>query len=254
MGLLHLEIVKERLEREYDLNIVITNPGTDYKIHLTSGEVIEIKSAADLPDPTKFSIIEEPWVKAEVLTPREFMGQVIDLIIRIRGIQTGLEFVDTRLSIIKFRAPLATLLTDFYDALKSITSGYGSLNYELDNYQAEDLIRLDFLVASERIDSLSIIVHRSEAVSRANEIVNKLKDIIPKQQFKIAIQGAIGGKFIARADISSFRKDVTAKLYGGDATRRKKLLQKQVKGKERMKKFGKVDIPNDTFAVLLRRD
>ena len=254
LGLLHLEIIKERIEREYDLDVIITNPGTDYKVLLTNGEMTEVKSASDLPDAQKIEAIEEPWVKAEVLTPKTYLGGVIDLILKIRGIQGGMDFVDENLTIVSFRAPLATLLTDFYDQLKSVTSGYGSLNYELDGYQQEDLVRVDFYVAGEKVDALSLISHRSTAVSLGRQVVSKLKDIIPKQMFKVSLQAAIGGKFIAREDLSAMRKDVTGHLYGGDVSRKKKLLQKQAKGKDRMKKFGKVEIPNDTFAVLLKKD
>jgi len=254
LGLLHLEIIKERIEREYDLDVIITNPGTDYRVLLTNGEMIEVQSAADLPDAQKIEAIEEPWVKAEVLTPKSYLGGVIDLILKIRGIQGSMEFVDENLTIVNFRAPLATLLTDFYDQLKSVTSGYGSLNYELDGYQEEDLVRVDFYVASEKVDALSLISHRSSATNLGREVVERLKDIIPRQMFKVSLQAAIGGKFIAREDLSAMRKNVTGHLYGGDVSRKKKLLQKQAKGKERMKKFGKVEIPNDTFAVLLKKD
>ncbi|HRV76134.1 MAG: elongation factor 4 [Candidatus Nomurabacteria bacterium] len=254
LGLLHLEIIKERIEREYDLDVIITNPGTDYKVLLTNGEMIEVQSAADLPEAQKIEAIEEPWVRAEALTPKSYLGGVIDLILKIRGIQGNMEFVDENLTIVHFRAPLATLLTDFYDQLKSVTSGYGSLNYELDGYQVEDLVKVDFYVAGEKVDALSLISHKSSAASLGREVVARLKDIIPRQMFKVSLQAAIGGKFIAREDLSAMRKNVTGHLYGGDVSRKKKLLQKQAKGKERMKKFGKVEIPNDTFAVLLKKD
>ncbi|MDQ5913424.1 MAG: GTP-binding protein LepA, partial [Patescibacteria group bacterium] len=254
LGLLHMEIVKERIEREYHLDVILTNPGTDYKVLLTNGEIMEVQSAADLPDAQRIEAIEEPWVKAEVLTPKAYLGAVIELILRIRGIQGNMDFVDENLTIVHFRAPLATLLTDFYDQLKSVTSGYGSLNYELDGYQVEDLVRVDFYVASERVDALSLISHKSTAAKLGRDVVSRLKDIIPRQMFKVSLQAGIGGKFIAREDLSAMRKNVTGHLYGGDVSRKKKLLQKQAKGKERMKKFGKVEIPNDTFAVLLKRD
>jgi GTP-binding protein LepA len=254
LGLLHLEIIKERLEREYNLDVIITNPGTDYKILLTNGEMLEVQSAAELPEPQRIEVIEEPWVKAEVLCPKTYLGGLIDLILKIRGIQGNMEYVDENLTIVHFRAPLATLLTDFYDQLKSVTSGYGSLNYQLDGYQQEDLVRLDFYVASEKVDALSLIVHKNSAERVGREVVAKLKDIIPRQMFKVSLQAGIGGKFIAREDLSAMRKNVTGHLYGGDVSRKKKLLQKQAKGKERMKKFGKVEIPNDTFAVLLKKD
>jgi GTP-binding protein LepA len=253
LGLLHLEIIKERLEREYNIDVIITNPGTDYKVLLTNGEMMEVQSASELPDAQKIEAIEEPWVKAEVLTPKAYLGAVIELVLKIRGIQNNMEFVDENLTIVHFRAPLATLLTDFYDQLKSVTSGYGSLNYDLDGYQQEDLVRVDFYVASEKVDALSLITHRANAVNLGQDIVKRLKEIIPRQMFKVSLQAGIGGKFIARADLSAMRKNVTGHLYGGDISRKKKLLQKQAKGKERMKKFGKVEIPNDTFAVLLKK-
>ena len=254
LGLLHLEIIKERLEREYNIDVIITNPGTDYKVLLTNGEMMEVQSASELPDAQKIEAIEEPWVKAEVLTPKPYLGAVIELVLKIRGIQNNMEFVDENLTIVHFRAPLATLLTDFYDQLKSVTSGYGSLNYDLDGYQQEDLVRVDFYVASEKVDALSLFTHRANAVNLGQDIVKRLKEIIPRQMFKVSLQAGIGGKFIARADLSAMRKNVTGHLYGGDISRKKKLLQKQAKGKERMKKFGKVEIPNDTFAVLLKKD
>ncbi len=254
LGLLHMDIVRERLEREYDLELVVTNPSTDYEVTLLSGEDIDIKSAVDLPDPTTILEIREPWIKGEVVVPKEYVGAVIQLISSKRGLQKNLSYVDAQLAIVTFEAPLANLLTDFYDQLKSATSGYGSFNYELDNYRAEDLVKLDFYIAGERVDALSVMVHRSESQALGRQIVEKLKEVIPRQNFQVALQAAIGGKFIAREDISGYRKDVTAKLYGGDVTRRKKLLEKQRKGKARMKRFGKVDIPAEAFTVMLKRD
>jgi GTP-binding protein LepA len=253
LGLLHMDIVRERLEREYNLELVVTNPSTDYQVTLLNGEELDIKSASDLPDPAKISEIREPWIKGEIVVPQTYVGPVIQLIATKRGIHKNLSYVEER-AIVSFEAPLANLLTDFYDQLKSITSGYGSFNYELDNYRVEDLVRLDFYVAGERVDSLSIMVHRSEAQSLGREIVIKLKEVIPRQNFQVALQAAIGGKFIAREDISAFRKDVTTGLYGGDVSRKKKVLAKQAKGKKRMKRFGKVDIPSEAFTVLLKRD
>lgn len=254
LGLLHLDIVRERLEREYDLELVITNPSTDYEISLLNGEDIDIKSAADLPDVSKIQEIREPWIKGEVVAPKDYVGAVIQLVSSKRGIQKNLSYVDAQLALISFEAPLANLLTDFYDQLKSITSGYGSFNYELDNYRAEDLVKLDFYVAGERVDALSIMVHRSEAQSLGREIVEKLKEVIPRQNFQVSLQAGIGGKFIAREDLSAYRKDVTTGLYGGDVSRKKKVLAKQAKGKKRMKRFGKVDIPAEAFTVMLKRD
>lgn len=253
LGLLHMDIVRERLEREYNLELVVTNPSTDYQVTLNSGEEVDIKSAADLPDPAQIKEIREPWIRGEIVVPQEYVGPIIQLISSKRGMHTNLSYVDTR-SLVTFEAPLANLLTDFYDQLKSATSGYGSFNYELDAYRAEDLVRLDFYVSSERVDALSIMVHRSEAPALGRTIVEKLKEVIPRQNFQVALQAAIGGKFIAREDISAYRKDVTGYLYGGDVSRKKKLLAKQAKGKKRMKKFGKVEIPSEAFTVMLKRD
>ena len=254
LGLLHMDIVRERLTREYNLDLVVTNPSTDYQVKMVNGEDIAIKSASDLPDPTKVAEIAEPWIKGEIVCPGDYVGSVIQLIINARGLQKNLSYIDSRLAVVTFEAPLANILTDFYDKLKSITSGYGSLNYELDDYRVQDLVRLDFYVAGEIVDSLSVMVHRSEAQSLGRETVKKLKDVIPKQNFQVSLQAAIGGKFIAREDISAYRKDVTTGLYGGDVTRKKKVLAKQKKGKERMKRFGKVDIPAEAFTVMLKRD
>jgi GTP-binding protein LepA len=254
LGLLHMDIVRERLEREYDLELVVTNPSTDYKLTLLNGEELDIRSAADMPDPAKILEIREPWIKGEVVVPKDYVGAVIQLISSKRGLQKNLSYVDAQLAVVAFEAPLANLLTDFYDQLKSVTSGYGSFSYELDDYRAEDLVRLDFYIAGEMVSALSIMVHRSEAQTVGRTTVEKLKEVIPRQNFQVALQAAIGGKFIAREDISGFRKDVTAKLYGGDVTRRKKLLEKQKKGKARMKRFGKVDIPAEAFTVMLKRD
>ncbi|MDB5186118.1 MAG: lepA [Candidatus Saccharibacteria bacterium] len=254
LGLLHMDIVKERLEREYDLDLVVTNPSTDYEITLLNGEEINIKSAADLPDPAKIKEIREPWIKGEVVVPKDYVGAVIQLIAGKRGLQKNLSYVDAQLAIVAFEAPLANLLTDFYDQLKSVTSGYGSFNYELDDYRAEDLVRVDFYVAGERVDALSVMVHRSEAQSLGRETVQKLKEVIPRQNFQVALQAAIGGRFIAREDLSAYRKDVTTGLYGGDVSRKKKVLAKQKKGKARMKRFGKVDIPAEAFTIMLKRD
>ena len=253
LGLLHLDIVRERLEREYDLDLIVTNPSTDYQVILANGEEIDIKSASDLPDPSRIKEIREPWIKGEIVVPQAYIGAVLQLIINKRGRQNNLSYIDER-ALISFEAPLANLLTDFYDQLKSVTSGYGSFNYELDDYRTEDLVRIDFYVAGNIVDALSIMAHRSESQRLGREIVDKLKEVIPRQNFQVALQAAIGGKFIARADLSAFRKDVTTGLYGGDVTRKKKVLAKQAKGKKRMKRFGKVDIPSEAFTVMLKRD
>ena len=253
LGLLHMDIIRERLEREYDLDLVVTNPSTDYQITLTGGEEIDIKSAADLPNVTKIVEIREPWINGEIVVPKDYIGGVIQLIVGKRGLQKNISYIDER-ALISFEAPLANLLTDFYDQLKSVTSGYGSFNYELSDYRAEDLVRVDFYVSGEIVDALSVMAHRSESQSLGREIVKKLKEVVPRQSFQVSLQAAIGGKFIAREDISAYRKDVTAKLYGGDVSRRKKLLAKQAKGKKRMKKFGNVEIPSEAFTVMLKRD
>lgn len=253
LGLLHMDIVRERLEREYDLDLVVTNPSTDYEVSMLNGEEIDIKSASELPDPAKIREIREPWIKGEIVVPQDYVGPVIQLISSKRGLHKNLSYVEDR-ALVSFEAPLANLLTDFYDQLKSITSGYGSFNYELDNYRAEDLVRVDFYVAGEKVDALSVMLHKSEADSVGRETVKKLKEVIPRQNFQVALQAAIGGRFIAREDLSAYRKDVTTGLYGGDVSRKKKVLAKQAKGKKRMKRFGKVDIPAEAFTVMLKRD
>jgi GTP-binding protein LepA len=253
LGLLHMDIVKERLQREYNLELIVTNPSTDYQVELTNDEQLDIRSAADLPDISTIAEIREPWIKGEIVVPKDYVGAVIQLISSKRGLQKNLSYVDD-LTIVTFEAPLANLLTDFYDQLKTVTSGYGSFNYELDDYRAQDLVRVDFYVAGEAVDALSVVTHRSESQALGRDVVGKLKDVIPRQQFKVALQAAIGGKFIAREDLSAFRKDVTTGLYGGDVSRKKKQLQKQKRGKARMKKFGNVEIPPEAFTVMLKRD
>ena len=253
LGLLHMDIVRERLEREYGLDLVITNPSTNYEIVLTDGEEFDIKSASDLPDIARVSEIREPWINGEIVVPQEYIGAVIQLIVSKRGLQNNLSYIDER-ALISFEAPLANLLTDFYDQLKSVTSGYGSFNYELSSYRQEDLVRLDFYIAGEIIDALSIMCHRTEAQALGRDVVAKLKNVVPRQNFEVSLQAAIGGRFIARENIGAYRKDVTTGLYGGDVSRKKKVLAKQAKGKKRMKRFGKVDIPSEAFTVMLRRD
>jgi len=253
LGLLHMDIVRERLEREYDLDLVVTNPSTNYEVQLTDGTEIDIKSASELPDVAKVSEIREPWIDGEIVVPQDYIGAVIQLIVTKRGRQKNLSYIDER-ALISFEAPLANLLTDFYDQLKSVTSGYGSFNYELSEYRAEDLVRVDFYISGELVDALSIMCHRSEAQAIGREVVAKLKDVVPRQAFEVSLQAAIGGRFIARENIGAYRKDVTGYLYGGDVSRKKKLLAKQARGKKRMKRFGKVDIPSEAFTVMLKRD
>ena len=254
LGLLHLDIIRERIEREFNIDLIVTNPSTDYKIILNNIEEIEVTSASAVPPSSEILEISEPWIVGEIVVPKEYVGAVIQLVSNARGLQKNISFVDDQLALIKFEAPLANLLTDFYDKLKSLTSGYGSFNYELDNYRSGDLVRLDFYVAGDIVEALSVMCHRSESQTLGRDIVEKLKEIIPRQNFKVAVQAAIGGKFIAREDISAYRKDVTSGLYGGDVSRKKKVLAKQKKGKERLKRFGKVDLPAEAFTVLLKRD
>lgn len=253
LGLLHLEITAERLRREYEVELIVSNPSTAYEVLMTDGQVSLIKTADQLPEMSKVSMICEPWVIGEIICLHHQVGAMIQLLNKTRGLTLDTRYVK-KLAVIAFEAPLANLLTDFYDRLKSLSSGYGSLNYEFSDYRQGDLVRLDFYVAHEMVSALSLICHRSEATALGREIVQKLKTIIPRQQFKVALQAAIGGKFIARADIASFRKDVTAKLYGGDFTRRQKLLKQQQKGKSRLKKIGRVELPPAAFTVLLQKD
>lgn len=253
LGLLHMDIIRERLEREFGLDLVVTNPSTNYEVTMSDGVDLNIRSAADLPDISTVSEIREPWVKGEIILPQHMIGGVLNLINEKRGQQTNLSYIEDR-AVIDFEAPMANLLTDFYDQLKSITSGYASFNYELSDYRAEDLVRLDFLVAGNRIDALSLMCHRSEADALGREITKKLKEVIPRQNFEVALQAAIGAKIIARETIGAYRKDVTVKIHTGDRDRKAKLLEKQKKGKARMKRFGKIDIPSEAFTVMLKRN
>lgn len=253
LGLLHMDIIRERLEREFGLELIITNPSTNYEVVMQNGETLEIKSAAELPDASEIAEIREPWVKGEIIVPRSMIGNVLELINSKRGHQTNLFYIEDR-AVIDFAAPMANLLTDFYDQLKSATSGYASFNYELDGYQAEDLVRVDFLVAGSRIDALSVMAHRSEAEAIGRAVTAKLKTVIPRQNFEVALQAAIGARIIARETIGAYRKDVTVKIHTGDRDRKAKLLEKQKRGKARLKRFGKVDIPSEAFTVMLQRD
>lgn len=254
LGLLHLEIIKERLEREFDLDLIVTSPSVSHEVALTNGKVEMIEQASALPDVSQIESIAEPWVRGEIVVPSTYIGAVLGLIIEARGKQTKLEYLDPTRAVVGFEAPLAEIITDFYDALKSQTSGFASLSYEWDRYEAGDLVRVDILLAGERVDSLGSIVARSKAEDFGRRLCERLKELIPRQNFEVAVQAAIGAKVIARETISAVRKDVTAKLYGGDVSRKKKLLQKQKKGKARMKQIGKVSIPSDVFMELIKRD
>lgn len=253
LGLLHMDIIKERLEREYNLDLVVTNPSTNYQVKLNTGEEIEIKSAADLPDMSEVAEIREPWVKGEIIVPKSMIGNVLNLVVEKRGHQTNLSYIEDR-AVIDFEAPMANLLTDFYDQLKSTTSGYASFNYELADYRPEDLVRVDFLVGGQKIDALACMCHRSEADALGREVTKKLKEVIPRQNYEVALQAAIGARIIARETIGAYRKDVTVKIHTGDRDRKAKLLEKQKRGKARMKRFGKIDIPSEAFTVMLKRD
>lgn len=253
LGLLHMDIIKERLEREFKLDLVVTNPSTNYQVRLNSGEELEIKSASNLPDTSYVSEIREPWVRGEIILPVSMIGNVLTLIVEKRGLQKNISYLEDR-ALINFEAPMANLLTDFYDQLKSLTSGYASFNYEISDYRPEDLVRVDFLIGGERIDALALMCHRSEADSIGRTITKKLKEVIPRQNFEVALQAAIGARIIARETIGAFRKDVTVKIHTGDRDRKAKLLEKQKRGKARMKRFGKIDIPSEAFTVMLKHD
>ena len=253
LGLLHMDIIKERLEREFKLDLVVTNPSTNYQVRLNSGEELEIKSASNLPDASYVTEIREPWVKGEIILPVSMIGNVLTLIVEKRGLQKNISYLEDR-AVINFEAPMANLLTDFYDQLKSLTSGYASFNYEISDYRPEDLVRVDFLIGGERMDALALMCHRSEADAIGRTITKKLKEVIPRQNFEVALQAAIGARIIARETIGAFRKDVTVKIHTGDRDRKAKLLEKQKRGKARMKRFGKIDIPSEAFTVMLKRD
>ena len=251
LGLLHLEIIRDRFEIEFNLELVTTAPSVVYKVNMNDGSVIDLHNPTDMPDPVKINNIEEPWIKATILVPDEYLGPVLELCTSKRGIQNNLSYAGTR-ALVEYKLPLNEVVFDFYDRLKSITKGYASFDYEMTGYEVNDLVKVSILINGEPVDALSLIVHRDRSQSRGRTLCSRLKDLIPRQQFKVAIQAAIGGKIIARETVASFRKDVTQKLYGGDVTRKNKLLDKQKKGKKRMKQFGKVDIPQNAFLNALK--
>ena len=253
LGLLHLEIVQERLEREFDLDLITTAPSVIYRTHMRGGEVKELHNPIDMPDPTEIDSIEEPWIKATILVPDEYLGSVLQLCEERRGEQIELTYVGSRAMAV-YLLPLNEVVFDFYDHLKSVSRGYASFDYELVEYAVSELVKVSILVNAEPVDALSFIVHDSHAETRGRAICEKLKGLIPRQLFKVAIQAAIGGKIIARSTVNAMRKDVTAKCYGGDITRKKKLLEKQKKGKKRMRQFGNVDIPQSAFLAALKTD
>ncbi|MGB8274973.1 MAG: translation elongation factor 4 [Alphaproteobacteria bacterium] len=251
LGLLHLEIVQERLEREFGLELVTTAPSVIYRVHLTNGEMIELHNPADMPDPVKIASIDEPWIRATVLVPDEYLGAVLALCEERRGAQIDLTYAGNRAMVV-YELPLNEVVFDFYDRLKSVSRGYASFDYQIHGYKDSDLVKLSILVNGEPVDALASIVHESHAESRGRAILLRLKDLIPRQLFKIALQAAIGGRVVARENIAAMRKDVLAKCYGGDVTRKRKLLEKQKAGKKRMRQFGKVDIPHSAFIQALK--
>jgi GTP-binding protein LepA len=253
LGLLHMDIVQERLTREYNLDLVLTAPSVEYKVNLNNGETKIIHTPAELPDQSQIESMEEPWVSVEILIPQLYIGGIMDIITNRRGVYKNMEYVSDDRLLILAEIPLANIIIDFYDKLKSVSSGYASLNYELMNLRKADLAKVDILVAGEKVDALSVIVHRDVAEQEGRLFVEKLKNTIPRQQFEIALQAAIGAKIIARETISAVRKDVTSGLYGGDVTRKMKHLQKQKKGKKRLKRIGQVDIPQEAFLAILRK-
>jgi GTP-binding protein LepA len=253
LGLLHLEIIRERIEREYNIELITTAPSVVYRMHLTDGSTIELHNPADMPEPTRIASIEEPWIRATIFVPDDYLGAVLKLCEDRRGRQIELTYAGARAMVV-YRLPLNEVVFDFYDRLKSVSRGYASFDYALEGYEPGDLVKMSILVNGEPVDALSIIVHRARAEARGRAMCEKLKELIPRHLFKIPIQAAIGGRIIARETISALRKDVTAKCYGGDVTRKRKLLDKQKAGKKRMRQFGKVEIPQEAFIAALKMD
>lgn len=251
LGMLHLEIIQERLSREYDLDLITTSPSVIYKLHMTDGSLVTLHNPADMPDVVKIDFIEEPWISGTILVPDEHLGAVLKLCEEKRGVQKDLTYAGSR-AMLKYRLPLNEVVYDFYDRLKSVSRGYASFDYEMDGYDRSDLVKMSILVNGEAVDALSMLVHRSQAEQRGRALCERLKDLIPRALFKIPIQAAIGGKIVARETIAAMRKDVTAKCYGGDVTRKKKLLEKQKAGKKKMRTYGKVDIPHSAFIAALK--
>ena len=254
LGLLHMEVVKERLEREFDLDLIATAPTVTYKIYKTDGDVIEIQNPSELPPINEIEAIKEPYVKATIITPSEFLGNIITLVNNRRGIQTKMDYITPERVLLEYDIPMNEIVMDFYDRLKSCTKGYASFDYEIADYKAGDLVKLDIKVAGENVDALSIIVPRDKALSKGRDLVKAMKDIVPRQLFEVAIQASIGNKIIARENVRSMGKNVTAKCYGGDISRKRKLLEKQKEGKKRMKAIGKVSLPSEAFLSVLKID
>ena len=251
LGLLHLEIIQERLEREFNLDLITTAPSVVYHVYLTNGEMMQLHNPVDMPDPVKVERIEEPWIKATILVPDEYLGTILALCTERRGIQVDLTYAGNRAMLV-YKLPLNEVVFDFYDRLKSVSRGYASFDYQIDHYEEGDLVVMNILVNHEPVDALGTIVHRSQADYRGRALVARLKDLIPPQLFQIAIQAALGGRVIARETVRAMRKDVLAKCYGGDISRKRKLLDKQKEGKKRMRQFGKVEIPQSAFLAALK--
>lgn len=251
LGMLHLEVIEERLEREYNLDLVTTAPSVVYKVHLTNGEILELHNPSDMPNATQIDYIEEPWILAQIILPDEYLGNVLKLCEEKRGVQKNLTYIGNR-ALVEYLLPLNEVVYDFYDRLKSISRGYASFDYQLHGFERNEMVKMTILVNGEQVDALSMIVHKDNAEYRGRQLCERLKDLIPKHMFKIPIQAAIGGKIIARETISAFRKDVTAKCYGGDISRKRKLLEKQKEGKKKMREIGNVKIPHGTFLAALK--
>ena len=254
LGLLHMDVVQERLEREYNIDLILTAPSVIYHVYLTNGEMVSLDNPSKMPEATLVDRIEEPFVLAKIMTPKDYVGPIMNLCQDKRGIYQDMEYIDETRMIITYLLPLAEIVYNFFDKLKSYSKGYASFDYEMHDYQASKLVKMDILLNGSPIDALSSIVYKDFAYQRGLVIVKKLKDIIPRQQFEVPVQAAIGGKVIARADIKAVRKDVLAKCYGGDISRKKKLLEKQKEGKKRMKSVGTVDVPQDAFMAILSYD
>lgn len=252
LGMFHMEIIQERLEREYDLDVVVTAPSVEYEAVLSNGEVVTLDRPSDMPDPSKLEEMREPWMKIQIFTPKEHIGAIMDLVIKRRGISVNMEYLDTERVVLSYQLPLAELIVDFYDKLKSISKGYASLDYQFDNYRTGELVKMDILINGDPLDSLAMIVHRDAAQHKGSQLTKKMKDVIPRQMFEVPIQAAIGAKVIARETVRAMRKDVLAKCYGGDITRKRKLLEKQKEGKKRMKMVGSVEIPQEAFMAMLK--
>jgi GTP-binding protein LepA len=254
LGLFHMEIIQERLEREYDLDLVFTAPSVEYEVTKTDGSEVIVDSPAELPEPTTIAEIREPWIQIDVFTPTEYIGAVMDLVTARRGQFKSQEYLDQRRVLLSYHIPLVEILTDFYNELKARTKGYASLDYHFEDYRPADMVRLDVLVNKDPVDALSMIVHRDQIFTKGQKLVSKLKDVIPRQQFDVPIQAAVGNKIVSRANVKALRKDVLAKCYGGDITRKRKLLEKQKEGKKRMKMIGSVQVPQEAFMTILRLD